>query len=91
METSHTQHMQQAYNLLAPEDATHVAVRSGSWSDPSTWAGGKVPDDSSSIQIPEGISILYDVRSSPNLEIVRVDDLGRDVGTRRGSEHSDAV
>lgn len=77
METTQTthmmEHMQQANALLDPSDATHVAVKNGAWSDPATWADGNIPDQDANVHIPDGISILYDVRTSPNLGTIRVD------------------
>ncbi|WP_372674981.1 G8 domain-containing protein [Aquicoccus sp.] len=65
--------MEQANALLYSSDATHIAVKNGAWSDPDTWANGNVPNNDSTIHIPGEISILYDMRSSPELETVRVD------------------
>ena len=69
----HMKHMAQANALVDPSAATHVAVRNGSWSDPDTWANGNVPSENSIVHIPDEISIFYDMRSSPDLEAVRVD------------------
>jgi len=60
-------------DLLAPEDATHVAVSSGDWSDPATWADGRVPDQDADVFIPRDIAVRYDVSSDAELHIVRVD------------------
>lgn len=65
--------MQQAEALLSARNATHVAVKDGNWSDPNTWADGKVPGSFANIHIPAEISILYDVENSPDLGTLRVD------------------
>lgn len=67
-----TEHMA-AMKLLDPSDASHVAIKSGNWSDPSTWAGGKVPGEGADVHIPEGLSIRYDSTSDASLHFVRVD------------------
>ena len=72
-QSNHMLHMAQADALLKPGDATHIAVKSGAWSDSDTWANGKVPSDGVSVHIPAELSITYDMTSSPNLGIVRVD------------------
>ncbi|MEI4234235.1 G8 domain-containing protein [Roseovarius sp. D22-M7] len=73
LDTVHMEHMDQANSLIDAGDATHIAVRNGAWSDPDTWADGNVPDKNAIVHIPGEISILYDMRSSPELEGVRVD------------------
>ncbi|ASP23209.1 alginate lyase 7 (plasmid) [Antarctobacter heliothermus] len=73
MNTSHMVHMQQANALLDPSDATHVAVKNGAWSNPGTWADGIVPGRDAMVHIPDGISIVYDVKSSPALGTIRLD------------------
>jgi hypothetical protein len=52
--------------LLAPwiraEEAQVIrSARSGSWSDPATWADGKVPVVGSRVQIRTGHTVTYDV------------------------------
>lgn len=62
-----------ALSLLDPADATHVAVRNGDWSDPSTWQGGRIPGREADVHIPDGITVEYDIVSDTPLNIVRVD------------------
>ncbi|MEQ8934357.1 MAG: G8 domain-containing protein, partial [Amphiplicatus sp.] len=59
--------------LVPVGEATHVAVKNGSWFDPSTWANGQVPGDGAKVLIPEGVSVLYDGESSASIFTVRVD------------------
>lgn len=71
----HTPHLS-----LLPTDAdgnaplaTHVAVNSGDWFNPGTWASGEVPGAGALVHIPEGVSIAYEGSSDAGLFIVRVD------------------
>lgn len=70
---THAMHMAQANQLANPDDATHVAIRSGDWSDPSTWEGGRVPGAEAQVYIPAGTQVIYDVDSEVPLATVRVD------------------
>ncbi len=72
-EATHEMHAMQANALLAAGDATHTAIRSGDWTDPGTWNGGRVPDAEALVHIPEDMSVTYDARSDVPLQIVRVD------------------
>ena len=77
MEMTHnsgmTHHAGMTDALFDVNDATHIAVSSGSWSDPSTWEGGRVPGEGAQVHIPMGIEVEYDVVSDKRLEVVRVD------------------
>jgi len=44
------------------------SARSGRWSEPATWEGGKVPTHNAKVQIRAGHAILYDAKS---LELIR--------------------
>jgi hypothetical protein len=61
--------------LLATDEASHVAVRDGAWTDPATWADGKVPGADADVLIPEGIRVVYDADSDVPLGTVRVDGM----------------
>ncbi|MEQ9462014.1 MAG: PKD domain-containing protein [Phycisphaeraceae bacterium] len=72
--------------LLPAEEADAVAVRSGLWSDASTW-GGVVPGEGMSVLVPSGVYVIYDVASDVSYRGVRVDGGGTfafrsDVDTR---------
>ena len=60
-------------DLVPQAEATHVAVKSGSWSDPNVWQNGKVPGNGADILIPEGFAVTYNVSSDARLETLRVD------------------
>lgn len=51
-------------------NAEAVAVKSGKWSDASTWR--KPPVAGSRIQIPAGISVTYDVRPVGSFEAIEI-------------------
>ena len=51
-------------NLVPANTATHVAVASGSWFNPSTWNVGSVPSDAAIVHIPTGTSVVYEGSSS---------------------------
>ncbi|MEM8505435.1 MAG: LamG-like jellyroll fold domain-containing protein [Cyanobacteria bacterium P01_D01_bin.1] len=52
---------------------THIAKQSGSWFDPETWVGGKVPGKSARVQIGHGITIRYDQVSTTELDTLNVE------------------
>ena len=59
---------------LVPESkTTHVAVKSGSWFDASTWEGGNIPGDEARVVIEEGVNVRYDDESDARLKTVRLD------------------
>lgn len=47
--------------LVPHAEATHIAVQSGDFSNPSTWRDGRVPRDGSFWLIPKDIVVHYDV------------------------------
>lgn len=59
--------------LVPVSAATHIAVKSGSWFDPTVWANGVIPGDGAKVVIPAGVEILYDRESSASIFTVRVD------------------
>lgn len=46
---------------------THIAVASGSWSSTSTWDVGTVPATGSTVEIPAGKTVTYDVESDEEI------------------------
>ena len=60
-------------DLLPHSEATHVAVKSGSWFDSSTWGSQGIPPKGAKVLIPQGKTVLYDGESNASLKIVRVD------------------
>src|SRR4051794_11729217 len=47
-------------------------VRSGNWSDPATWEGGRTPRAGDSVQVRPGHAVVYDVSSDAALRMVHV-------------------
>ena len=66
-------HHNATLGLFDPKDATHVAVKSGDWTDPKTWENGRVPGNDAKVHIPSGVEVAYDSTSNAQLEVVRVD------------------
>jgi hypothetical protein len=62
---------------LPAEDAPKAegwvrSAKSGPWSAPATWEGGKVPEASAKVQIRPAHAVVYDVRSDEPIRIVHV-------------------
>lgn len=72
--------------MVADEvDWNVVATKSGDWSDPSTWQGGRVPADSDNVSIPEGLIVNVSTRESAALARIHVEgtlDFATDKDTR---------
>ena len=58
--------------LVPTNQATNVAVQSGSWSSASTWRGG-VPAAKANVYIPTGMTVTYDTQNAVALHTLRVD------------------
>ena len=69
----HREHELMLNLLRSPFDATHIAMRSGDWSDPSIWNTNTVPNDNSRVFILENRVVNYDLSSNTRLQIVRID------------------
>lgn len=59
--------------LVLDSEVTHRAVKDGAWSNPSTWAGGKVPGKDAVVLIGDGMDVTYDVSSSASIDKIRID------------------
>ncbi|MEO1519082.1 MAG: G8 domain-containing protein, partial [Bacteroidota bacterium] len=68
----HREHMA-LLDLVPVDQASHVAVNSGDWSDPNTWADGKVPTNGAAVVIAKDVDVTYDVVSDTRLDTLRVD------------------
>ena len=66
------QHNHSAVNRLVSAPPTHIAKQSGSWFDPSTWQGNKVPDNNAKVLIKEGLTVRYDNSSDARLSTLDV-------------------
>ena len=59
---------------LAPsEDGTHLAINSGNWFSPTTWAGGVVPVANANVVITRGVTVSYTQVSTVEIDTIRVD------------------
>ncbi|MFK8185516.1 MAG: G8 domain-containing protein [Phormidesmis sp.] len=52
---------------------THIAQRSGSWFDATTWQGGEIPDTEAKVAINNGVSVIYDGQNDAALHSIEVD------------------
>jgi len=65
-------HHHQPLSELDASAASHVAVRSGDWSDPDTWAA-VAPTAGARVVIPRGVTVTITAPVAAPLEWVRVD------------------
>jgi hypothetical protein len=79
---SHDDHMRLLEEVTPREQATYIAVRNGTWSDPAVW-GGKIPDSLARILIPPGITVIYNTDSANALGWILIE------GTLRFDPDSD--
>lgn len=62
------------FDLVADQQATHVAVASGTWGDAATWDAKSVPGHGSRVVIPKDKNVLVAARhDQTRLDWVRVD------------------
>jgi hypothetical protein len=73
----------QAADRPAAVPALVRSVRSGPWSAPTTWEGGKVPGAGARVQVRTGHTVLYDLKSDQVIRSVHV------AGTLRFPPHRD--
>ncbi len=57
---------------VAAEDAVIRAARSGAWSEPATWTGGKVPGAGAKVLIPSGHRVVYDVAAEHVIRAINI-------------------
>ena len=61
-------------NLLdLTKNPTYVAKQNGSWFDPNTWVGGRVPTDGAKVSIGQDITVRYDQQSEARIETIGVE------------------
>ena len=48
------------------------SAKSGAWSAPATWEGGKVPGAGARVQIAPGHTVVYDVKSEQAIRFIHV-------------------
>ena len=59
-------------SLVPRSAASHIAVRDGGWSDPTTWYRRDIPGENARVLIPEEIDVEYDVVENDELFTARV-------------------
>lgn len=59
--------LEKLINTIKP---THVAIKSGAWSDPSTWQGGRIPGKGANVLIKKGTTVTYDRVSNDKLTTI---------------------
>jgi len=62
----------QAADRAAESPGRIRSARSGPWSAPATWEGGKVPPAGSRVQVREGHTVTYDLRSDRVIRSIHV-------------------
>ncbi|MEL7350910.1 MAG: LamG-like jellyroll fold domain-containing protein [Cyanobacteria bacterium J06560_5] len=56
--------------LIGKTKPTHVAVRSGKWSEASTWKNGRIPGNNANVLIEKGLTVTYDQVSDARLKTI---------------------
>jgi hypothetical protein len=82
-------HLHVAHALAPDASVTAKAVKSGTWSDPSTW-GGKLPGEWARIAIPAGLTVTLDGAFGP-YQWVRADGKLRTDPTRNTGLELDSL
>ena len=59
-------------SLAAQEAAVMRSAQSGPWSDPATWAGGKLPPAGAKVQIRQGHTVVYDIKAEQAIRSVHI-------------------
>src|SRR5438552_4173002 len=47
-------------------------AKSGAWSEPATWEGGKIPATGARVQVRSGHAVVYDVKSAEVIRFIHV-------------------
>ncbi len=63
---------EQQLTALTSTAPTVQSVKNGNWSDPTVWSSGSAPGENAIVNIPSGISIIYDTISSQNIGEIQV-------------------
>lgn len=65
------------FDLVAHDNASHVTIDSGVWSDPAVWEDGLIPDADADVLVKAGHEVVFDEVIAPpdSLHTLRVDGL----------------
>jgi hypothetical protein len=59
--------------LLLGIGYTYTGPSGGSWSDPANWSGGRTPNSTAFVYIPEGVEVVVDTLPSDSIRTLEVD------------------
>jgi hypothetical protein len=79
----HGDEPKKAGQTLNPAPVIVRSARSGAWSAPATWEGGKVPQSGSRVQVRAGHTVTYDISSDQTIRSIHV------AGTLTFARHRD--
>lgn len=58
--------------IASANNATHVVISSGHWSQTSTWQGGSIPGNDAVVHIPQNLTVTLDTATA-RLDTMRID------------------
>lgn len=61
------------FRLARTEDATHLAIASGDWSNPAIWRDGLIPTAGATVAVPVGLTVRFDVVMTQAIKTLRID------------------
>jgi Ca2+-binding RTX toxin-like protein len=79
------------FELVRYDKVTHIAVRSGNWSNPATWQNGILPTNGARVLVPVGVEIRVDGMLASRIATIRVDGTLSFDATRNTELKADTV
>jgi hypothetical protein len=77
--------------LVRYDQVTHIAVRSGNWSNPATWQHGALPTSGARVLIPVGVEVRVDGMLASRFATIRVDGTLSFDATRNTELRADTI